>query len=195
MCPAILPMTLLSLPAAVLPAPPKPPLLQAGPSQPSGLCPFASSSREPALVSPSPCVLHGTQNRCLGSVSRTSRGESLAVGAGGTGEGRGVPAWPISERLSPVTPGQHAHAVECRVACTRSGRPLCPGSFPPCSLMWLTENYSLSKDVSVFWNFLCVLGALMFLGNETHYMVFSGILRREMIGMSKKCNICTQTFL
>lgn len=128
MCPAILPVTLLSLPAAVLPAPPKPPLLQAGPSQPSGLCPFASSSREPALVSPSPCVLHGTQSRCLGSVSRTSRGESLAVGAEAPGEGRGVPAWPISERLSPVTPGQHAHAVECRVACTRSGRPLCPGS-------------------------------------------------------------------
>lgn len=59
------------------------------------------------------------------------------------GEGRGVPTWPISERLSPVTPGQHAHAVECCVACTRSVRPLCPGSFPPCSLMWLTESYSL----------------------------------------------------
>lgn len=43
--------------------------------------------------------------------------------------------------------------------------------------------------------FLRSLEAFMFLGNEIHYPVFSGILGREIIGMNKQCNIGTQTFL
>lgn len=51
------------------------------------------------------------------------------------------------------------------------------------------------EELSCLQCFLRLLEALMFLGNEIHYLVFSGILKNKSIRMNKQCNICTQTFL
>ena len=51
----------------------------------------------------------------------------------------------------------------------------------PVELMWLTEDYIPETDDAVFngFFFLRLLEALMFLGNEIHYLVFGGILGKE----------------
>lgn len=161
------PVTLLLLPTA-LPSP------QAGPSHPSRLCPLASSSRQPALIAASPCLLHGTHSGCSRCVSRARSGKNLALNA----RGPALPCvcmLPLRASVICESPSSKVELGECCVAGMQphllAGSPVEPDVTD-----WElhTGNGLLCLQCC-----LCLLEALMFLGNEIHYPVFSRRLRKQ----------------
>lgn len=91
--------------------------------------------------------------------------------------------------------GRWAGALERRVVRMQKLPGFSTRGFSPTEPDVTDSELHTVEGLSCLQCFLRLLEALMFLGNEIHYLVFSGILKNKSIRMNKQCNICTQTFL